>query len=69
LKFLRPVFEDVPLSDITSEAIKDYLAKRLEDGRRIRTKFGMQFRGTIKPATAHQEFQILSHMLNGVGTS
>ncbi len=48
----------------TSEAIEDYLAKRLEDGRRIRTKFGVQFRGTIKPATAHQEFRILSHMLN-----
>jgi integrase len=64
LKFLRPVFGNVPLSDITSEAIEDYLAKRLEDGRRIQTKFGVQFRGTIKPATAHQEFRILSHMLN-----
>jgi hypothetical protein len=64
LKFLRPVFRDVPLSDITPEAIEDYLAKRLENGRRVRTKFGVQLRGTIKPATAHQEFRILSHMLN-----
>src|SRR5688572_16253049 len=28
LKFLRPVFGDVPLSDITPEAIEDYLARR-----------------------------------------
>jgi integrase len=64
MKFLRPVFGDVPLSDLTAEAIEDYLAKRLQDGRRVRTKFGIQLRGTIKPATVHQEFRILSHMLN-----
>lgn len=64
LKFLRPVFGDIPLSDITPEAIEDYLARRLEDGRRVRTKFGIDFRGKIKSATAHQEFRILSHMLN-----
>jgi hypothetical protein len=28
MKFLRPVFGEAPLSDITPEAIEDYLAKR-----------------------------------------
>jgi len=64
MKFLEPVFGDVPLSEITAEAIEDYLAKRLQDGRRVRTKFGVQLRGKVKPATVHQEFRILSHMLN-----
>ena len=64
LKFLRPVFGEVALSDLTAEAIEDYLAERLRSGRRVRTKFGLQLRGTVKPATVHQEFRILSHMLN-----
>lgn len=64
MKFLRPVFGDVALSDITAEAIEDYLAERLRSGRRVHTKFGLQLRGTVKPATVHQEFRILSHMLN-----
>jgi len=64
MKFLKPVFGDVALSDITAEAIEDYLAQRLRSGRRVRTKKGLELRGTIKPATVHQEFRILSHMLN-----
>ena len=64
MKFLRPVFGEVALSDLTAEAIEDYLAERLRSGRRVRTKFGLQLRGTVKPATVHQEFRILSHMLN-----
>jgi integrase len=64
LKFLRPAFGKVALSDITAEAIEDHLAERLRSGRRIHTKFGVQLRGTLKPATVHQEFRILSHMLN-----
>lgn len=64
LKFLRPVFGELALSDITAEAIENYLAARLQTGRRVHTKFGLQLRGKIKPATAHQEFRILSHMLN-----
>lgn len=64
LKFLRPVFGGVPLADITAEAIEDYLAQRLRSGRRVHTKRGLELRGTIKPATVHQEFRILSHMLN-----
>jgi hypothetical protein len=64
LKFLRPVFGELALLDITSEAVEDYLTDRLRSGRRIHTKVGVQLRGTIKPATAHQEFRILSHILN-----
>ncbi len=64
MKFLAPVFGKIALSDITAEAIEDYLAERLRSGRRIHTKFGVQLRGRIKPATVHQEFRILSHMLN-----
>jgi integrase len=64
LKFLRPVFGEMALSDITTEAIEDYLSDRLQTGRRVHTKFGLQLRGKIKPATVHQEFRILSHLLN-----
>jgi integrase len=64
LKFLRPAFGELALSEITSEAVEAYLGDRLQSGRRIHTKFGVQLRGRIKPATAHQEFRILSHMLN-----
>ena len=64
MKFLKPVFGDVALSDITVEAIEDYLAERLRSGRRVYTKRGLELRGTVKPATVHQEFRILSHMLN-----
>src|SRR5262245_37311336 len=64
LKFLRPVFGELALSDITAESVEDYLRDRLQSGRRIHTKFGLQLRGKIKPATAHQEFRILSHILN-----
>ena len=64
MKLLRPVFGDTALSDITGEAIEAYLAQRLQSGRRVHTKRGLQFRGTIKPATVHQEFRILSHIFN-----
>ena len=64
LKFLRPTFGDLALSEITAEAVERYLGDRLQSGKRIHTKFGLQLRGRIKPATAHQEFRILSHMLN-----
>ncbi len=64
MKFLRPVFGSHALADITPEAIENYLAQRLQSGRRVYTKFGIQERGKVKPATVHQEFRILSHMLN-----
>jgi integrase len=64
LKFLRPAFGRLPLADITSEAVEDHLAARLQEGRRIHTKRGIEYRGKLKPATVHQEFRVLSHMLN-----
>src|SRR5580700_6753666 len=64
LKFLKPVFGEIALSEITAESVENYLGERLQSGRRIHTKLGLQLRGRIKPATAHQEFRILSHILN-----
>jgi integrase len=64
LKFLRLVFGERALSEITAEAVEEYLRERLQSGRRVHTKLGLQLRGRIKPATAHQEFRILSHILN-----
>ena len=64
LKFLSPVFGGVRLSEITSEAIEEYLERRLRSGRRFWTKFGLQHRGKLKPATVHKEFRILRRILN-----
>ena len=64
LKFLRPVFGTLRLSEITSEAIEEYIEQRLSSGRRVHTKFGVQYRGKIKPATAHKEFRILRRILS-----
>lgn len=64
VKLLRPVFGATRLSEITPEAVEDYLETRLAEGRRIHTKFGLIRRGRIKPATVHQEFRVLRHMLN-----
>jgi integrase len=64
LKSLRPVFGETALADITPEAIEDYLAERLQARRRIRTRLGIKLGDVIKPATAHQEFRVLTHILN-----
>ena len=37
---------------------------RLNTGKRVRTKSGLQLRGRLKPATVHQEFHILRRILN-----
>jgi len=63
-KLLRPIFGPLLLSQITPEAVEDYIETRLTEGRRIHTKFGLIRRGKIKPATAHQEFRVLRHVLN-----
>ena len=64
LKFLRPFFGPTRLSEITPEAIEDYIEQRLSSGRRIHTRFGIHHRGKLKPATVHQEFRILRRILN-----
>ena len=64
LKFLRPAFGCLRLSEITPEAIEQYIEQRLCSGRRIHTKLGVVCRGTLKPATVHQEYRILGRILN-----
>ncbi len=64
LKFLRPAFGESPLTEVTAEAIEDYIDRRLSSGRRVRTKFGTRLVGKLKPATVHQEFRILRRILN-----
>jgi integrase len=65
VKFLRPVFGETPLSDMTPESIESYIDRRLREGRRIHTKlFGLVYRGQLKPATVHQEFRVLRRILN-----
>jgi len=64
LKFLLPRFGQLELSKITSESIESYLRDRLNSGRRVYTKFGLEHRGKLKPATVHKEFRILKRMLN-----
>jgi len=64
MKFLRPAFGQTLLSDITPEAIEDYLAQRLTSGRWVRTNLGRQRRGELKPSTVHLEFRVLNYMLN-----
>ena len=64
LKFLRPRFGKNKLSDITVEDIEAYLMTRLNTGKRVYTKSGLQLRGRLKPATVHQELRILRRILN-----
>ena len=64
LKNLRPVFGEMPLSDITSEAIEDYIEDRLRSERKVRTKLGIRLEGKLKPATVHKEYRVLRRILN-----
>ena len=64
LKFLRPRFGKHKLANITPEEIESYLMTRLNTGKRVHTKWGLQLRGRLKPATVHQEFRILRRILN-----
>jgi len=64
LKQLGPAFGDILLSDITPEAIEDYLRGRLTARRKIRTKLGVRDGGQLKPSTVHQEFRVLTRILN-----
>ncbi|HEV2234931.1 MAG TPA: tyrosine-type recombinase/integrase [Terriglobia bacterium] len=64
VKLLLPTFVHTPLSDIAPEAIENYLKHRLNSGKRVHTKLGIQIRAKIKPMTLHQEFRVLKRMLN-----
>jgi integrase len=63
-KLLRPIFGAMRLSEITPETVEAYIETRLTEGKRINTKFGLIRRGRVKPATVHQEFRVLRHVLN-----
>lgn len=64
MKHLRPAFGNVLLADITPGAIEDYLWTRLDSQRCVTTKLGIRQLGKLKPATVHQEFRILTRILN-----
>ena len=64
LKLLRPRFGKNKLSDITPEEVESYLMTRLNSGKRVYTKSGLQLRGRLKPATVHQDLRILRRILN-----
>lgn len=64
LKFLRPAFGETLLSEITPQAIEDYIAARLNSGKWVRTKFGKERRGDLKPSTVHLDFRVLNLILN-----
>ena len=38
--------------------------KRLNTGKRVRTKLGLQLRGRLKPAIVHREFRVLRRILS-----
>ena len=46
------------------EDIEAYLMTRLNTGKRVHTKLGLQLRGRLKPATVHQEFRVLRRILS-----
>ncbi len=61
---LRPIFGSMRLSEISPEAIESYLRQRLQSGRKVPTKFGVTYRGKVKPMTVHQEFRVLRRIFN-----
>ena len=64
LKFLRPCFGALRLAEITPEAIEGYIDQRLHAKRRIHTELGVVYRGNLKPSSIHQEFRVLTRVLN-----
>ncbi len=64
LKHLRPAFGRMLLSDITPEAIEDYLCRRLDTDKCVRTKLGLRRLGKLKPSTVDQELRVLTRILN-----
>ena len=64
LKHLRPACGNILLADLAGEAIDDDLPSRLDSQRCITTKLGIRELGKLKPATVHQEFRVLTRILN-----
>ena len=49
---------------LSGEPTRLELATSCNTGKRVHTKLGLQLHGRLKPATVHQEFRILSRILN-----
>jgi len=64
VKHLRTVFGDLLLTEITAEAIEEYIAVRLETRRRVPTKLGCRIGDKLKPKTVHHEYSALRRILN-----
>jgi integrase len=64
LKHIRPAFGALLLSEITPEAVEEYVRVRLDTNRKIRITLEPRSAGPLKPSTIHQEFRILTRMLN-----
>ncbi len=63
-KHLNLAFGTRRLIDVTADDIELFLRERLRQRIRTKTKNGYHERGTVKPATVHQEFRVLRRMLN-----
>ena len=64
LKHLRPVFGPQKLPQVNADDIEGYLRGRLRAQKRVKTKTGFRELGTVKPTTVHQEFRVLSRVMN-----
>ncbi|PYQ85421.1 MAG: hypothetical protein DMG02_27655 [Acidobacteria bacterium] len=61
---LVKAFGDQKLTDVSSDAIENYLRYRLRQRVKRRTRAGVVERGVLKPSTVHQELRVLRHILN-----
>src|SRR6266404_5093345 len=61
---LKRAFAARRLFDVTADDIELFLRERLCQRVRTKTTNGYNDRGTIKPATVHQELRVLRRMLN-----
>src|SRR5262249_54657665 len=57
-------FGDQKLTDVSSDAIEDYLRFRLRQRVKRKTRAGIVERGVLKPSTVHQELRVLRRILN-----
>ncbi len=52
------------VSEVNGDDIEGYLRGRLRATKRVKTKTGFRELGVVKPTTVHQEFRVLSRVLN-----
>ena len=61
---LKKAFGSRKLGEVSADDVEFYLRRRLQDRVRVNTKAGVVYRGTLQPATVHQELRVLRRMLN-----